>query len=306
MKTGERLYLGLLGIGLLLGTALALSLGGMLSGSASPGARVVLLAATALLTVMILLAGVGLGLLGLTLVRQRPVSNGSTVLLRMLDLLLPLAVRLGQLLGRDKRTVECSFIELNNRLVRLTAPVVTADRLLILAPHCLQNSECTHKITVDVRNCRRCGGCSVQALRELSDRYGCRLAVATGGTLARQFVTRVRPQAIVAIACERDLASGITDSAPLPVLGVLNDRPHGPCLNTQVEIDRVTEAIEYLTGGGKQDANVYRQFLHSPGPAGPGAGDVRPDEGEQYLRPLPPRTGPLSSDRGPGGPASAG
>ena len=78
----------------------------------------------------------------------------------------------------------------------------------------------------------------------LSHKYGIHLAVATGGTLARQVVKAIRPKAIVAVACERDLTSGIQDVFPLPVLGVLNERPNGPCFNTRVDIAKVEEAIK--------------------------------------------------------------
>ena len=61
--------------------------------------------------------------------------------------------------------------------------------------------------------------------------------------LARQMVMQARPKAIVAVACERDLTSGIQDVFPLPVLGVLNERPYGPCFNTRVDKKKLEDAI---------------------------------------------------------------
>ena len=75
------------------------------------------------------------------------------------------------------------------------------------------------------------------------------LVVATGGTLARQLVAKARPKAIIAVACERDLTSGIQDVFPIPVIGIFNERPFGPCFNTRVDIDRVEEAIQLLAEG---------------------------------------------------------
>ena len=46
------------------------------------------------------------------------------------------------------------------------------------------------------------------------------------------------------MACERDLSSGIQDSYPLPVFGVLNSRPHGPCYDTLVDLEKVEEALK--------------------------------------------------------------
>ena len=72
------------------------------------------------------------------------------------------------------------------------------------------------------------------------------MSMATGGTLARKFVREYRPRAIVAIACERDLTSGIQDSNPIPVLGITNERPFGPCFNTEIRIERVEEALQFF------------------------------------------------------------
>ncbi len=69
-------------------------------------------------------------------------------------------------------------------------------------------------------HCKRCGKCPIKGLVELSEKYGVGLAVATGGTLARRIIVERRPRLIIAVACERDLSSGIQDSYPLPVFGV--------------------------------------------------------------------------------------
>lgn len=70
------------------------------------------------------------------------------------------------------------------------------------------------------------------------------MTVATGGTLARRVVVETNPELIVGVACERDLASGIVETYPIPVIGILIDRPEGPCVNTRVNVDKVNEALE--------------------------------------------------------------
>ena len=83
-------------------------------------------------------------------------------------------------------------------------------------------------------------------LIEIAQKYGLNLFVATGGTIARKIVKDVKPEAIVAVACERDLCSGIADIYPLHVIGIPNERPFGPCFNTKVDIQKVSEAIKSL------------------------------------------------------------
>lgn len=157
----------------------------------------------------------------------------------VINLLFPMAIRIGKFFDIEKETVERSFIEVSNHLVRQKLIRVKPERLLILTPHCIQKDTCPHKITRNVYNCKRCGQCQVDDLLKLSEKYGVNLAVVTGGTLARDVLKTLRPQAVLAIACERDLTSGIQDVFPLPVIGILNQRPFGPCCNTRVDIDRV-------------------------------------------------------------------
>lgn len=162
---------------------------------------------------------------------------------KAINILFPFAVVLGRIFNIPRVKIEQSFIEVSNNLVLQHKIKVPADRIMILTPHCIQLDTCVHKITRNVENCRQCGGCSVGSMLALAHKYGCSFAVATGGTLARQMVKQARPKAIVAVACERDLTSGIQDVFPLPVLGVLNERPYGPCFNTRVDISKLEAAI---------------------------------------------------------------
>jgi len=157
--------------------------------------------------------------------------------------LFPFMILMGRLVGVPKERVQQSFIELNNHLVRSNNHRTLPGKLLILLPHCIQDFDCEIKITGNIKNCKRCGKCEIKDLVDISEQYQVKIAVATGGTLARRIIVENRPEAIVAVACELDLTSGIQDSYPIPVIGILNERPNGPCINTKVDIQKVREAI---------------------------------------------------------------
>ncbi|MBU1248949.1 MAG: DUF116 domain-containing protein [Proteobacteria bacterium] len=171
-----------------------------------------------------------------------------------IKLFLPMMTILGRLLGISKEKIRSSFINVNNEMVLAEAGTYKPGELLLLMPHCLQNSKCDRRLTYDINNCKRCGKCPLAGLLSLHDKYGVHLAIATGGTIARRIVVQKRPKMILAVACERDLASGIQDTYPLPVYGVLNERPNGPCLDTNVALPLVELALHrfldpaYLTG----------------------------------------------------------
>ncbi|MDA8164057.1 MAG: DUF116 domain-containing protein [Desulfobacteraceae bacterium] len=158
-------------------------------------------------------------------------------------LFLPLMTLLGRALGISKDRIRSSFIKVNNELVAAKHGRYAPHELLLLMPHCLQRSACPIRLTYDITNCKRCGKCPITGLLDLSEKYGIHLAIATGGTIARRIVVQKRPRLILAVACERDLASGIQDTYPLPVFGILNERPFGPCYNTKVPLDHLEEAV---------------------------------------------------------------
>ena len=171
----------------------------------------------------------------------------------LINVLFPVAVYVAKIFGVGKRKLEGSFIATSNLLFNRLGLKVPADRLLVVTPHCLQLATCPHKITRDPQNCKRCGGCDIGSLVTLSEEMGFHFFVATGGTLARQVVYNTRPQAVLAIACERDLMSGIQDVYPLPAVGVLNIRPNGPCYNTHVDMAEVRAQLEKIIIPKEQD-----------------------------------------------------
>ena len=186
----------------------------------------------------------GLGLLVLTLVTGRDLLISERLRGLVIKYLFPAIIAFGRLLGIDRDTLQQSFVALNNQLVRAKKLRVPTTKVLILLPHCIQLFDCGIKITGDVSKCVRCGKCDISNLLDLSRERGIDIAVATGGTLARKIIVEKRPQLIVAVACERDLTAGIRDAYPLPVLGILNSRPEGPCINTRIVFQQVREAID--------------------------------------------------------------
>lgn len=189
--------------------------------------------------------GIFCGVLGIILailgIRTLPVFQG--LAWSAINFLFPLAIQVGKLLDFEKERVERSFIEVSNHLIKQKKVKVSPDKLLILSPHCIQLDTCPHKITKDVNNCHKCGACQVGELLELSKRLKVQFVIVTGGTLARKVIKALRPKVILAIACERDLTSGIQDVFPIPVIGILNARPNGPCCNTKVDIEQVEKAV---------------------------------------------------------------
>ncbi|MFC1887487.1 DUF116 domain-containing protein [Candidatus Cloacimonadota bacterium] len=160
--------------------------------------------------------------------------------------LFPVTIFLGTMIGINKDRIRVSFVHVNNSFIKAMKKKFSVDSILILLPHCLQNTECDIRITFDINNCKDCGKCSIYKLKQLSKQYNIRIAIATGGTLARKIIVENKPKLVIAVACQRDLVSGIQEVYPIPTFGILNERPFGPCINTTVAIDSVEHAIKNL------------------------------------------------------------
>lgn len=200
----------------------------------------------ALLVLMIAL-GMLYALLLICISASFKIRNCSVLLLYYLQYLFPAVKLIGKWMGYTQAVCH-AYIHVMNRLVLQKKIQIAPESILVLVPHCLQWDKCPHKITRDVSNCRQCGHCPIGTLLTVTRSMHTALAVATGGTLARQIIQQNHPKAIIAIACERDLISGMEDVMPLPVLGLLNSRPNGPCLNTDVDITALRNLLTTITG----------------------------------------------------------
>jgi len=250
MLARKRLFLGLF---LLFTLILVISLGLLayfLTRPEAPLFHYALLFFFVVVGVTALVSLFALALATISLLRGNPPPWLSKTVKKILVFLFPVIVQLGKMLRIAQEQVQGSFIGVNNKLVEAESIKVAPPELLILLPHCLQDEDCPHKITLDPFNCQRCGKCPIDGLLTLAEKWRVNVQIATGGTLARRAVKIMKPQYVLAVACERDLSSGIVDSAPMPVCGILNERPMGPCRNTRVSPNAIEKKLEEILGAG--------------------------------------------------------
>lgn len=250
METRKRIYIGLLA-GSLFFTLIMAGLGWYLIINRDfviNQILLVMLVAAAGLCFIIL--GLGIVAIVIMIFRAKTTPSLESMAQAANEILFPLTLVTGKLLGINKEKILRSYIAVNNYLVKAKNMLIPGNQIMLLLPHCLQDSECPFKITININNCKECGKCKIAELKELARKYNVTIKVATGGTLARKFIKENRPRGVVAVACERDLSAGIHDMGVLPVIGVLNCRPNGPCINTDVDVEAVEEALKTLCKGG--------------------------------------------------------
>ena len=165
---------------------------------------------------------------------------------KIVSILFPTITAIASTLGIPKNYIRNIYVKLNNKYIYSNKYSIKFEDILILIPHCVQNNSCKLKVTNNIDNCKVCGLCNIGDLVKLKEKFNVNIFVATGGTLARRIIIDNKPKAIIAVACERDLTSGVQDVKKIPVLGVFNKRPNGPCVDTSIDITEIENAINFF------------------------------------------------------------
>jgi hypothetical protein len=138
--------------------------------------------------------------------------------------LMRLTSRLAERFGR-RDWVENASVKVYNALALRRRRKVGTGELLLLIPRCLS------KETLD-------------GVLGIAGKYGVPVFVATRGQLARRVIRERRPRAVVAVACERDMVSGLHDVAgKIPVLGLTMTLPSGPCKDALLNLGQLEEWV---------------------------------------------------------------
>ena len=121
------------------------------------------------------------------------------------------------------------------------------ERMLLL-PHCLRPSEgCPGRMTKQGLDCSRCEreDCAIWRILQEATALGyTNVCVAPGGRLAVRRVIETHPQAVIAVACDKELREGVEalqtvdwPSSPPPVIQISLLRDG--CVDTAVDMQVV-------------------------------------------------------------------
>ena len=199
-----------------------------------------------LLRLFFIVLVIGTGSVMLTSIFERNFLIAKFAVTLYNKIMYPITIFLGSIIGFSREKIRESYVHVNNSFIKAIKQRFRPNEILILLPHCLQNNKCKIRLSNDILNCKRCGNCDIGDLIYIAEKYKVSIAIANGGTLARRIVLKFKPKFIVAVACDRDLVSGIQDVFPLPVYGILNIRPEGPCFNTRVDLEKLSDALEKI------------------------------------------------------------
>lgn len=141
--------------------------------------------------------------------------------------LTPFILALGKKIGISYDKIGNSFIKVSNSLIMTSRWKISRSKIIIFLPRCLRRPIQKQIISI-------------------AKKYQCSIYTVPGGELARKIIAEHKPSAIIGVACERDLLSGIRDVHNIPVIGIPNERPEGPCKNTIVDYKKIEDAVQFF------------------------------------------------------------
>ena len=143
-----------------------------------------------------------------------------------------MAWRVGELFGVQRDWTDHAAVVVYDRLALARSRTVSSNELLILIPRCLSRA-------------------ALDGVLDIARRHDVAAFVATRGQLARRVIRERRPKAVVAVACERDMITGLHDVAGrVPVLGLTMQLPNGPCKDASIDVAKMEEFVKKYLGRG--------------------------------------------------------
>jgi hypothetical protein len=121
--------------------------------------------------------------------------------------------------------VENAAVKVYDTLALERGRKVGKGELLLLIPRCLSRA-------------------ALDGVLGIAGKYEVPVFVATRGQLARRVIRERRPRAVVAVACERDMVTGLHDVAgKIPVLGLTMTLPAGPCKDAGLDLAKLEDWV---------------------------------------------------------------
>lgn len=243
-RSGPARYFAFTAVGIVVAAVVVSTLVFLLAPRLSAVARWLPRSLYVAIAVMTALAAAWLILVGLSYAFGRSLLPAWLAERGLVPRLFPMASRMGRLFGVQRDWTEASCVEVYERLALARTRSVAPEELLILIPRCLSRA-------------------SLDGVLDIAKRYNVATYVATRGQLARRAIRERRPRAVVAVACERDLVSGLHDvAAKIPVLGLTMQLPSGPCKDAGLDLVKMEDFVRRMVKPAGVPAGLT--IAHSP------------------------------------------
>lgn len=146
-------------------------------------------------------------------------------------------------LGVKPENIDKLYVELKNDFYRDIFMKTPPKNKIVFLPQCLRNPDCKAKLTklgYDCNGCDNQNSCKVYKIKTKAESLGYRVFIAPGGSMVIKIVKKLKPRAVLGIACMKEIVMAL-DSLNVPgqAIELLKDG----CVNTDVKISEVFRVL---------------------------------------------------------------
>jgi len=145
----------------------------------------------------------------------------------------------------DEKWVHYTSVQLQNNISRENFARVPRGERIVFIPHCLRNvQKCKAPVDEDGYHCLKCGNCVIAKITAGCEQRGIRWYMVGGGSQLINIVARLKPKAIIGIACfnEISLAWEKLKGSSSPIQAVMLKK--SGCVNTELDLNELWEVLD--------------------------------------------------------------
>lgn len=122
---------------------------------------------------------------------------------------------------------------------------IPANKKIIFVPQCLRNiKKCKAKEFGSYYICAECGGCKISKISKVAKENGyLGLRILKGGSTVRKMVTKLKPEAILGVACFFEGTQGIKECEKRKIPVYFYPLSKDGCENTDLELKGLIKLI---------------------------------------------------------------
>jgi uncharacterized protein len=152
--------------------------------------------------------------------------------------------QLANKVGVDEKELFELYVETKNRAQMEKFAATSFDERIILLPRCMRAVDCPAEIGKNGYECKQCGKCAATEITKTTKELGYKgVFMLPGGSLGKTIVAKIKPKAVIGVACAKELVMGICMCERFGVFVQGVELLKDGCINTIVDMKTLISTL---------------------------------------------------------------
>ncbi len=152
--------------------------------------------------------------------------------------------QLANKVGVDEKELFELYVKTKNRAQLEKFASTPYDERILLLPRCMRATDCPAEIGKNGYECKQCGKCVATEITKATKQLGYKgTFMLSGGSLAKSIIAKMKPKAVIGVACAKELVMGICLCERFDVLVQGVELLKDGCINTVVDMKSLTSTL---------------------------------------------------------------